>query len=169
MIRPQPDRSSGAAARSVGADMMSPGLRTKLALRMKRRKTVSVPPAMGARMVAAEALHASGGVHQFLFAGKERMAVGADFQADLALVGGTGGKYVAARAVHANFMVCGMDSCLHGLLNLSLQKLYFSGFGRIWLGLPPSLDSWEPQNDSRACCGCSVPAYGQVFSESLGK
>src|SRR5258708_40208181 len=32
--------------------MMSPGLRTKLALRMKRRKTVSVTPAIGARMVA---------------------------------------------------------------------------------------------------------------------
>src|SRR6266481_7153582 len=100
-------------------------------------------------VLAAEALHASGSVHQFLLAGKEGVAVGADFEADFAFVGGTGGKHIAASAVHARVVVCGMDSCLHGLLNLSLQKLYFSGFGRIWPGLPPSLDSWGLKNDSR--------------------
>ena len=92
-------------------------------------------------ILAAEALHASGGVHQFLLAGKEGVAVGADFQADFAFVGGTGGKHIAASAVHARVVVCGMDSCLHGLLNLSLQKLYFSGFGRIWLFHRDQLDS----------------------------
>src|SRR5262245_27805887 len=70
-------------------------------------------------VLPAIALHASGGVHQFLLAGKERVAVGADFQADVAFVSGTGHKHVAASAMYAHFMVCGMDRCLHGPLNLS--------------------------------------------------
>src|SRR6266404_2272782 len=112
--------------------MISTGGRTKLALRINRRKTVSVTPAIGARIVAgailtlpiwrdsdtrapcgttvvlagfsqnfflglcgfrcfglagiglgvfaAEALDASGSIHQLLLAGKERVAVRADFQ-----------------------------------------------------------------------------------------
>ena len=39
------------------------------------------------RIFPAEALHASGGVNQLLLAGKERMAVRADFQIDGALMG----------------------------------------------------------------------------------
>src|SRR5579864_1897778 len=53
MINPQPEISCGRTELiSPGADMMASGFWTKLALRMKRRNTVSVTPAMGARIVA---------------------------------------------------------------------------------------------------------------------
>ena len=65
----------------------------------------------------AEALHAAGGIQQLLLAGKERMAIGADFYVDVAPMGGAGGEVVAARAHDAHFVVCGMDSCLHGSPN----------------------------------------------------
>src|SRR5260370_33282451 len=52
MSRPQPDCSGGADDVSPGADIIASGFCIKLALRMKRRKTVSVTPAMGARIVA---------------------------------------------------------------------------------------------------------------------
>src|ERR1019366_7954793 len=41
---------------------------------------------VGLGVLAAETLDASGGVHQLLLAGEERMAGGADFHADVALV-----------------------------------------------------------------------------------
>jgi hypothetical protein len=70
---------------------------------------------VGLRVLPAEALNASGGVHQFLLAGKERVAIRADFQVNGALVGGPGGKCVSACAVHAHFFILGMDRCLHCL------------------------------------------------------
>jgi hypothetical protein len=65
-------------------------------------------------VLAAEALHATGGVNQLLFAGEKRVAVGADFQADFAFMGGPCGENVAACAMHAHFVVSGMDTWLHG-------------------------------------------------------
>jgi hypothetical protein len=62
---------------------------------------------------AAESLHSPSGIDQLLLAGKERMAARADFYVNIALMGGTGGKGVSARAMDANFVVCGMDGCLH--------------------------------------------------------
>src|SRR5208282_835485 len=64
-------------------------------------------------VLAAEALHATGGVHKLLLAGKEWVAGGANFYADVALVGGACDKRVAAGAMHADFAVVGMDSCFH--------------------------------------------------------
>src|SRR5450759_6472 len=64
-------------------------------------------------VLAAETLDAAGGVHKLLLAGKEGMAGGADFHADVALVGGAGGKCVTAGAMHADLAVAGMDRCLH--------------------------------------------------------
>jgi hypothetical protein len=62
-------------------------------------------------VLPAEALNAAGGIHQLLLAGKERMAVGANFQMQLlAFVGGAGGKAVAAGAQHFNLVVAGVDS-----------------------------------------------------------
>src|SRR5437764_6524886 len=53
MIRPQPEVSFGyEKSCSAGADMIVSGFWVKLASRMKRRKTVSVTPAMGASTVA---------------------------------------------------------------------------------------------------------------------
>jgi len=74
-------------------------------------------------VLAAEALHPSGGVHQLLLTGKERMATGADFYADVSLMGRPGHKRVAACAVHAHFMVRGMDSCLHNGSHSGIQSL----------------------------------------------
>jgi len=62
---------------------------------------------------AAEALHSAGGIHQFLLAGKERMAIRADFYVNIAFVGGSGAECVSACAMDAHFLVCGMDRCLH--------------------------------------------------------
>jgi hypothetical protein len=64
-------------------------------------------------VLAAEALHATGRVEQFLLAGEERVATGADFYVQIAFVGGPGYKIVAARANHADFAICGMDGCFH--------------------------------------------------------
>ena len=69
---------------------------------------------VGLGILAAEALDAAGGVDQFLLAGEEGVASGADFDADVALVGGTGHKSVAAGTVHAGFVVSRMDGWLHG-------------------------------------------------------
>ena len=73
-------------------------------------------------ILAAEALDASRGVHQLLLAGKERMAVGADLNADVALVRGTGRKVVATRAVDLYLIVCGVNSSFHNGWNLSVEK-----------------------------------------------
>ena len=74
---------------------------------------------------AAEALDAAGGVHEFLFAGKERMASSADFYADVALMAGAGNKSVAAGAMHADFAVIGMNSCFHVGYGTSIQTFRF--------------------------------------------
>ena len=71
------------------------------------------------RVFAAEALYAAGGVQQLLFAGKEGMAIGADFDVNIALMGGAGGETMSTRALHPYFVVCGMNSCLHGSPNLA--------------------------------------------------
>ena len=72
-------------------------------------------------VLAAEALHPSGGIDQLLLTGKERMAIRADFYADVSLMGRPGHKRVAACAVHAHFMVRGMNSCLHNGSHSGIQ------------------------------------------------
>ena len=67
-------------------------------------------------VLAAETFHPTGGIHELLLASKERMAIGADFYVDVALVGRTSAETVAARAHDANLVVSGMNGCLHGLL-----------------------------------------------------
>ena len=59
---------------------------------------------------AAEAFDASRGVYQLLLAGEERVASGADFDVDVALVRGAGDEAVAARAEDANLVVIRVDS-----------------------------------------------------------
>src|SRR5215469_15582427 len=72
---------------------------------------------------AAKALDAAGGVNQFLLAGKKRVATRADFYVDIATVRGTGGKCASARAVHAHFVICGMNRCLHGFSRFLAESL----------------------------------------------
>src|SRR5580658_97445 len=68
-------------------------------------------------ILAAEALHPAGRVHELLLAGKEGMTGGADFYADVALVRGAGDKRVAASAMYANLVVVRMDCCFHEFLS----------------------------------------------------
>ena len=70
----------------------------------------------GLGVFAAESLHAAGGIHQLLLAGKEGMAGGANFKVDGTLVGGTSGERVPASAVHSHFVVGGMNGCFHNFL-----------------------------------------------------
>src|SRR4030081_3381515 len=60
-------------------------------------------------VLAAEALDAGGGVPELLLASKEGVAGGADFHADVALVGRAGNKRVPAGAMYTNFVVAGMN------------------------------------------------------------
>src|SRR3954463_3864338 len=93
------------------------------------------------RVLAVKALDAAGRIYQLLFAGEERVAIRADFQPDVALVGGTGSEHVAARAMHAHFVIRGVNSCLHVALDLSCESLIlqelrcFRQYGR----RPPSM------------------------------
>jgi len=64
-------------------------------------------------VLAAEALHPSGGIDQFLLAGEERMAVGTDFDVNIATVRRARGEYVSARTVHPDFVVRRVNRCFH--------------------------------------------------------
>jgi hypothetical protein len=74
-------------------------------------------------VLPAEALDAARGINQLLFAGEERVAVGADFHRDVAFVRGTRSEIVAAGAVHLYRLICWMNASLHDFPNLSLQKV----------------------------------------------
>ena len=65
-------------------------------------------------VLAPKAFHASCRVHQLLFAGEKWVAIGANLDVDIAFVSRTSGKAVTACAHDANFIVCGMNACLHG-------------------------------------------------------
>jgi hypothetical protein len=83
---------------------------------------------LGLGVLATEALNAARGVDQLLFAGEERVAVGANFGVDIAFVRGARGEVVPARADHANLVIVRMDPLLrHDSKTLSLQSSYFSG------------------------------------------
>jgi hypothetical protein len=60
---------------------------------------------VGGGYLAAEAFDAACGVDQLLLAGKERVAGGADFDDDVALVGGAGLKCIAAGALDVDGFV----------------------------------------------------------------
>jgi len=64
------------------------------------------------RIFAAEAFHATGGVDHLLLAGEKRVAIGADFHVNVALMGGPGLKAMTAGALHTNRIVVWMNSLL---------------------------------------------------------
>lgn len=74
-------------------------------------------------VLAPETLDATGCVHQFLFAGKERVATRTDFNMDVAAVCGPRGECIAARAMHVHFIICGMNGCLHWFSKSLLNHL----------------------------------------------
>ena len=73
-------------------------------------------------VLAAEALDTAGGVQHLLLAGEERVAVGADFHVDVALMSGASGERVSARAQDAYFVVSWVNSSLHNSFRTSVAK-----------------------------------------------
>ena len=63
----------------------------------------------GFGVLAAEALDATRGVDQLLFAGEERVTVRANFRVDVAFVRGASSEVVAAGADDANLVVIGVN------------------------------------------------------------
>jgi len=68
--------------------------------------------------LSVETIDAAAGINQFLFARKERVALGANFHSDF-LFGGTGFKALAASASDSGDCIIGMDALFH-FLHLSL-------------------------------------------------
>ena len=91
----------------------------RLLLLVRRRRRFYRGHFLAFQNFLLEAIDAAFGVHQLLAAGEERVAVGADFQVDIALVSGSRGKRVPARAHDAYFVVNGMNVLFH----------YFPSFG----------------------------------------
>ena len=65
-----------------------------------------------------ETINAAAGIHQLLLAGKERMALGADFDADLG-DSGDGLQRVTAGAANYSRAILGMDAFFHAISPLS--------------------------------------------------
>ena len=69
----------------------------------------------GVGVFLGEALHASGGVDQLLFASEKGMAIRADFHSQrVALDGRTRRESVAAGAMHSNSVIVGVNTGFHG-------------------------------------------------------
>ena len=72
----------------------------------------------GARISFVKAVDASGGIDQFLFAGKKRVAFRTNFDVQV-FARRTGGKFIAAGAAHGDVVVVWMYfrfHCSNGLL-----------------------------------------------------
>jgi len=67
----------------------------------------------GLHVLLLETLDAARRIHQLLLSGEERVAAGADFHADIALMRGPRLERVTARADHINFFISGVDSGFH--------------------------------------------------------
>src|SRR5579859_278253 len=69
-----------------------------------------------ARVLLAELVHATRGVHDLLLAGEERVAAGAHFHVQVMAQGRAGLEGVAAAAGHGDGFVVRMDAGFHGNL-----------------------------------------------------
>src|SRR6516162_6802510 len=69
--------------------------------------------ASGGFVLLLKPVDPSGRIYQLLSASKERVAGGADFHADIAFVRGARFKGMSAGADDVNFVVCGVNTCLH--------------------------------------------------------
>lgn len=68
-----------------------------------------------------ELINSAAGIQELLLAGEERMAAGANFDAQLFL-GRSSFKGVAAGAGHLSYIVLGLNCCLHLNIHLSRPK-----------------------------------------------
>jgi len=79
-------------------------------------------------VLSLESFDTTGGVDQFLFAGKERMAFGADFKMDFRFRG-PGFKGLAAGAPHDRVNVVRMYVCFHQASRKKVLYLFPFAFG----------------------------------------
>jgi len=128
---------------------------------------------IGLCVFASETLDAAGGIEQFLLAGKERVTGGANFNADVALMGRTGHKRVTARAMDAHFVIARMNGWLHGFLDLECNPLILQERERIHqpqqsaLSIQPSATKVDQLLWNRQTPTTTVqPA---IFSEHCGR
>jgi hypothetical protein len=63
-----------------------------------------------------ETIDAAGRIHKLLFAREERVAARADFDADVAFVGGSSFERVSARADHIHLVIGRVNSSFHDFL-----------------------------------------------------
>ncbi len=68
---------------------------------------------LSALQTLLELINTSAGINKLLLTGKERMTLRANFNADHAALGGTGGNFLAASALDYSFTIIGMDSVFH--------------------------------------------------------
>src|SRR5580658_2335825 len=83
------------------------------------------PPAF--LVLLLKSFNTSRRIHQLLLACIERMAVGADFHADVAFVGRAGLERVATSADHVQLIVSGVNTGLHLQQILSRFSVYQNG------------------------------------------
>src|SRR5262249_10814362 len=88
---------------------------------------------------APETLNPASCIHQLLLAGEERMAAGANFNMNIALVRGARSKAVSASAHYAHFVISGMDSCFHFSDDLDSEELDSTGLSLDSATVGPSL------------------------------
>jgi hypothetical protein len=79
---------------------------------LKKSKAPLLGSRLRFRVLAAEALNAACRIDQLLLAGEERVAGGADFYVDVALVGRASREIVAARAYNPDFVIVWMNTLL---------------------------------------------------------
>src|SRR5216684_2541415 len=126
-------------------------------LRLLRRGLAGGFGLAGVRFVelAAEALNAAGGIDQLLLAGEERVAGGADFDDDVALVRGAGFKAGSAGALDVDALVLRVNSFFWHVPILFLIFVCLPACG--------SLATVEPTSHRNAC---RAAAYAPVRERS---
>ena len=67
----------------------------------------------GSGELAFKTIYATGGIDQLLLTSEKRVAVGANFDADVAFVSRAGLELVSACASHIDLIVCGVNSSFH--------------------------------------------------------
>src|SRR6266436_7438019 len=85
----------------------------------------------GVGVFLGEALDAAGGVNELLLAGKEGMAIRADFDVKpVALDGRASGEIVAAGAVHRYGVIVGVNTRFHGTPFCRVRTAWLALFRR---------------------------------------
>lgn len=89
----------------------------------------------------SELFYSAGGVDEFLLAGKERMAIRANFHMDIAHRG-TGFDHMATGTSDRRRLIFRMDTCLHKFL--SNMKFYNITMGSLQTPHPPQREVLDP-------------------------